>query len=252
MKTSNLIYFLLVIITLSACSTYNYSSRVTNIPSGSSIVVTPTIVDIDVDYSKKIIVTSNKHNSEKSAVQEAYYRSIKENNIDILIDPIYEVETTSKILFLGGKSRATVTGFAGYYKNDRTLKEEKNDQFDISISELQKMTDIDEVKNEKEQTIIYGGLNQKNKQIIEAGQEYSIVEKYLIMKGRYNIPETNISEDVSNLSENKNLSNNDNLSKDIQSKKELRKARWKKILKVYLISCLITWIILIPILIVGG
>lgn len=40
-----------------------------------------------------------------------------------MVDPIYKTVTSPKILIFGGKSRSTVTGFAGYYENPRSYKE---------------------------------------------------------------------------------------------------------------------------------
>ena len=57
-----------------------------------------------------------RHKSE--AMQEAKYKAITGNDIDILVDMVYKVEKK------GGKYSVTVTGFAGYYKNSRTLYED--------------------------------------------------------------------------------------------------------------------------------
>jgi hypothetical protein len=67
--------------------------------------------DIDVNYQKKVTATSGFLKFQNQAKQEAIYRCIMNSGIDVLIDPIFQIENR---LFKG--YRATVTGFAGYYK----------------------------------------------------------------------------------------------------------------------------------------
>ena len=64
-------------------------------------------------------------------MQEAKYLAIVNNNIDIVVDMVYKIEKK------GLKYRATITGFAGYYKNSRTLYE------DIKLLEKVKKEDVE-------------------------------------------------------------------------------------------------------------
>lgn len=83
-----------------------------------NIIASPTVVDVNVDYSKRITETSRKTKSRDEAVQEAKYQAITKHNIDILVDMVCKLEKK------GSKYQATVTGYAGYYINSRTLKED--------------------------------------------------------------------------------------------------------------------------------
>lgn len=154
-------------------------------------MVTPTVVDVDVDFTKKIIVTSNKHPTQNSAVQEAYYRAVKENNIDILMDPIFEVETMWTLF--GSRSRATVTGFAGYYKNPRTLTKEMDDNYNKRLEQLEKMLKIKAVVDEEHKTVIISGCcgDKGTGGVTEINTTPSVIEKYMMLYGNGNAIQRN-------------------------------------------------------------
>lgn len=102
---------------LCSCSTYKYTSRQVAVEN-HDIVASPTVVDVAVDYTKRVTETSRKCGSVLEAMQEAKYKAIVNNDIDIIVDMIYKTEKR------GGKYKVTVTGFAGYYKNSRSLYED--------------------------------------------------------------------------------------------------------------------------------
>ncbi len=85
---------------------------------GSNDVLTnDVVVDVKCDMKKIVSATSSERETVDLAKSEAYYIAITANNIDMIIDPIYEVKTVSR------KSIVKVTGFAGYYANPRTKTE---------------------------------------------------------------------------------------------------------------------------------
>lgn len=92
--------------------------------SWKSVVIADKIgVELTVDENKVIQASSSKrHRSPNDAKDEAYFNAIVNNNIHVLVDPIYKTETTARILIFGGKSTSIVTGFAGYYKNPKSFK----------------------------------------------------------------------------------------------------------------------------------
>lgn len=115
---------------LCSCSTYKYTARQVDVDH-QNITAAPTVVDVQVDYTKRITETSRKCKSQVEAMQEAKYFAIVNNNIDIVVDLVYKIEKR------GSKYRATVSGFAGYYKNSRTLYE------DIKLMENLKKEDVE-------------------------------------------------------------------------------------------------------------
>lgn len=102
-----------VFMSVFSCSTSRYSYRVTGTEK-TDVITNDVVVDVQIDLNKKINQTSSKQKTEQRAKDEAYYKAIVNNNIDIIVDPIYEVTKTFN------KYTAKITGFAGYYKNARS------------------------------------------------------------------------------------------------------------------------------------
>jgi len=105
---------------LNSCSSYQHSHRVSNIAEENIVVTNKIAVDLKVDLAKTCRGRSGKHQSVKDAKDEAYYDAIQVNQVHVLVDPIYSIQTT-RTLF-GKRSNAQVVGFAAYYKNSRDLK----------------------------------------------------------------------------------------------------------------------------------
>lgn len=108
---------------ITSCSTYSHSYRVSNVPEQDVKIADKVGVELKIDLTKVIRATSNKQSSVKDAKDEAYFRAVVDNQIHVLVDPIYSVETSAHFLIFGGKSRASVIGFAGYYVNPKSMKQ---------------------------------------------------------------------------------------------------------------------------------
>lgn len=115
----------------SSCSTYQYTARQTFV-NNQNIVASPTVVDVSADYAKRITATSRSCKTQTEAMQEAKYMAIVDNKIDILVDMIYKIEKR------GNRYIATVTGFAGYYKNSRSLYDDIKQLKDVSKEDIEK------------------------------------------------------------------------------------------------------------------
>jgi hypothetical protein len=61
-----------------------------------------------------------------------------DNNIDVVVDPIFEVTTSDKILFFGGKSVAKLTGFGARYENPRNKLEAVKELKAIDTTDVEK------------------------------------------------------------------------------------------------------------------
>jgi acyl-CoA-binding protein len=120
-----------------SCSSTSYSYRAVEI-SKDEVIAQQVVVDVKVDLKNKISSTSSKRNSIDEAIDEAYYKAIVDNNVDVVVDPIFEVKTSDKFLFFGGKSTAKLTGFGARYENARNKVE--------AVKEL-KSIDTNDVKN---------------------------------------------------------------------------------------------------------
>ena len=104
-----------------SCTVYQYTGRDAAV-NRQDIQATPTIVDVKADFSKRVSATSDWQRTKEDAMAQARYKAITENNIDIVVDPIYEIQ------FRAHKARkkykVTMTGFAGSYANARTPVED--------------------------------------------------------------------------------------------------------------------------------
>jgi hypothetical protein len=123
---------------LSGCSTYQYqyeySSREARV-ARPDIHATPTVVDVRADYSKRIEVVSEWHQTREEAMDECRYLAITRHNVDIVVDPIFKIE--NRIGNINGY-KATLTGFGGYYTNPRTMFEDIEALKKFSKEDLEK------------------------------------------------------------------------------------------------------------------
>jgi len=102
---------------MSSCVSYKHSYRMSDVGDTRVSVDGPYVADLDIDFTKVIKATSRKHVTAGMAKEEAYYNAILQNNVHVVVDPIYSVRTV-RTLF-GAKSTAEITGFSGMYKNAR-------------------------------------------------------------------------------------------------------------------------------------
>ena len=116
---------------LSACSSYSFTSRSVNV-NRTDLYQSAMIVDVRPDFSKRIVTESSACKTAAQAMEEAKYLAVVNNKCDVIVDPVYKVAKT------GSRYRASLTGFAGYYKNPRTLYEEINLLRDIRQEDVEK------------------------------------------------------------------------------------------------------------------
>jgi len=126
---------------LASCSTTSHTYRSSTI-ADKQVIAGQVIVDSKLDVKEKITSISSKRNSVGEAKDEAYYKAITENNIDVVVDPIFEVTTSDKILFWGGKSIAKLTGFGATYVNPRTKVEAIKDLKSVDTTDVKKFNAI--------------------------------------------------------------------------------------------------------------
>jgi len=133
MKSKSII-LLTMLIAISSCKITEHTTRSVDIDK-TDIIMSPMIVDIHPDFSKKVCVRSNYCRTKEEAVQEARYRAIMEDSIDIVVDPIVQIEDRA---ITYKRYRATITGFAGYYENARTIYEDIEQNKNLSREEIEK------------------------------------------------------------------------------------------------------------------
>lgn len=119
---------------------YSYTSRSVSIADGVEIMPTQTYVDVNPDFSKRIMAESSVCSSTQQAMDEAKYNAIVNNKVDIVVDPIYKIETSSNGV------KAYLTGFAGYYINPRTVLGDIKAMEDVSKEAVEKYIMIHDAK----------------------------------------------------------------------------------------------------------
>src|SRR6187402_619985 len=102
--------YLLIVLIISSCSSTSYTYRENYIDS-NPIIATDVVVDLEVNFNNKIESVSGSRKTLEQAKAEAYFKAIAKNNIDVLVDPIYETTTESGFLFIGEKYSVKLIGF---------------------------------------------------------------------------------------------------------------------------------------------
>ena len=144
-----------VALMFSSCSSSSYSYRMASIPN-KNVISGEVVVDVKLTLTKKVEAISSQRNSIEEAKEEAYYKAITQNNIDVIVDPIYEVTTTDSFLFFGGKSIAKVTGFGALYTNPRTKVDAINE---LNKTENANLNKFNSIYSTDKETSTGGGLN---------------------------------------------------------------------------------------------
>ena len=134
---------LLMALVLTGCSTYQYTSR--TIPIGKEAVTpTETSAELVVDYEKSITATSDFQKTANEAIQQAHYRCMIENKVDVVVDPVYKVERSG--YQMSTPYKATVTAFAGTYKTAPTGVDVVKDYSMEEVEKYKLLTDPDFAK----------------------------------------------------------------------------------------------------------
>ena len=133
-----------VSLAFTSCKSVSYQARGVKIEN-QNIISTPTVVDIQVDMTKRVSYSDNgfvkypqsvgKNQTEQLALNAARYACITQNNIDVVVDPVY------KITFKGmacKKAKIELTGYAGYYKNARTIYDDVKSLEKYSMDDVKK------------------------------------------------------------------------------------------------------------------
>jgi hypothetical protein len=133
---------------LSSCARYYHSYRNVEVAQTSPVNAKLQVdVAVTPDFSKRLRAQSTKNHwrNKQSSMDEAYFNAIVENQIDVLISPIYSVTER------GGFFDATVHGYAGYYKT--VDKSDAVTDFDKKVEDLKKLSKVDGVLSSEEQKV---------------------------------------------------------------------------------------------------
>lgn len=159
------IFSLLLISIMSSCSFYKYTNqdslepdRVNTISNNVSLTANKDFaVDVRIDLDKIVTGVSQNHADENDARNEAYYNCIVENDIDLVIDPLYKKITNEapgifKLLYKN-QYRFEIRGYAGYYENPRDARNETLQNLKDQLAIEQTQLEIDKIAYEKEDAL---------------------------------------------------------------------------------------------------
>ena len=242
---SKLPYLFVLSLFIASCTSYRNTARLTDI-SNSRVQTSKFVVDVETDFKRKVKGVSRSFRGLSSvhlARDNAYYNAIITNEVDVLVDPIYEISSTRFLLWTFTK--AEVSGYAGTYKNIRTEVDEQVNQYNQKVEALKKLTAIEAIANEQRKTAVIvagGGNNNAVPTTTEINTSPSFVSQF-------NSLYYNTTLDSSAGGGRKGYSSTDNEISKKEIEQNKRKETLKKVGKAYLGIALIGGLIL---LLAGG
>jgi len=113
MKTNKIILAALLLVSISSCKVMQHTSRHIQIEK-NPVTVPEQAAKVNVDYSHKVSATSHYQTTRRQAMKEAEYLCLQDSGVDVLIDPIFQIQ------YHPGRAfkcfQASVTAFAGKYE----------------------------------------------------------------------------------------------------------------------------------------
>ena len=160
-----IVYTLLLTSVMSSCTFYKYTNqdscepdRVNTISNNVSLTAKKDFaVDVRIDLDKIVTGVSQNHADENDARNEAYYNCIVENDIDLVIDPLFKKITNEAPgifkMFYKNQYRYEIRGYAGYYENPRDAGDETLQNLKDQLAIEQTQLEIDKIAYEKEDAL---------------------------------------------------------------------------------------------------
>jgi hypothetical protein len=167
LKINLFIFITIISLVLHAQEDIDITHRVIEI-NQVDVVAQNFVAEIDLGSEFKVIagISNKRHKDINLAKNEAYFNAVVDNQIDILVDPIYTIRRRGKFLFFfGGVVEAKVVGFAGYYKNVLPESHANVIKFDEYLNDFVDFLALNSKPNvEKEEDIntILNDLSSKN------------------------------------------------------------------------------------------
>lgn len=113
MKTKPLFLFFALMLTMSSCSTFQYTARQVDV-NGRNLSSKQQAAGLQIDFNRQVTATSEYQVSKKDAMKEAEFKCLQENKIDVIVDPVFKFEYNP--LHFKTRWKATVVGYAARYE----------------------------------------------------------------------------------------------------------------------------------------
>ena len=154
MKRILLFSLVLLSMFLASCTTYQFTARQTEI-NRRQMDTKNQRAAVQIDYNHKVTATSNYQITRKDAIAEAEFMCIQNENIDVVVDPIYKIEFNP---FKFKKNyRATIIGFVGKYEQKENLLDESKKYTIEDIEKFKLLYDPDFLPYYYQQPVPAGG-----------------------------------------------------------------------------------------------
>lgn len=128
--------FVAMVLMLSSCATVQYTSRQVDV-NRSNIASEQQVTQLEVDWNHQVTATSNYQPTRQEAAKEAEFLCLQEENIDVVVDPIFKFQYEP--LRTLGRWKATVVGYAGKYRDTLTTGVEAAQKYEMEDIEKYKM-----------------------------------------------------------------------------------------------------------------
>lgn len=138
MKKTRFITLLLLAVVFSSCTTYQYTARQVGIDR-RAIDTKDQLVGVQIDYDRQVTATSDYQLTRKDAIEEAEFRCLEQEHIDVIIDPVTKVEYNP--FKFKTRYKATITGYAGTYKPEASLLDQSKEYTKEEIEKYKLLTD---------------------------------------------------------------------------------------------------------------
>lgn len=146
MKKKLLVASLLMVWLLSSCgvvsNTTTYSGR-TRYVAGGSIMERSQTTEVDVDFSHRVSAISSWQASKSAAREEAAHQAIVNNQIDVVVEPIWKYTYSPMFKKTDGAPwypcyKAELVGYAGHYKKATSFREELQQLKEVDMETIEK------------------------------------------------------------------------------------------------------------------
>ena len=123
---------------LTGCTTYSFMGRQVDVRQ-RNIGMEEQMAGVVVDYNRQVTATSDYQLTKRDAIAEAEYKCIQSAKIDVVVDPIYQVEYNPFKMKM--RYKATIVGFAGTYEQRPTQLENSKKYSTEEIEKYKLLTD---------------------------------------------------------------------------------------------------------------
>jgi hypothetical protein len=150
---------------MTSCTSFRYTEQSINDPDrvnriSNNVELSANkkfAVDVRVELEQIVTATSENHQNKADARNEAYYNCIVNNNIDLVVDPLYkltEISAPGPFKFLyKNQYKYEIRGYAGFYENPTDASGQALQDAKDELALKQAQLEIDKIAFEREDAL---------------------------------------------------------------------------------------------------